>query len=54
MPNPSLSQVNPVNIPLTNVSTKYLLENDDFVADKVFPPVMVQRSSGSYFQFFQG
>jgi len=51
MPNPSQSQVNPVNIPLTNVSTKYLLDDNDFVADKVFPPVMVPRSSGSYFVF---
>ena len=54
MPNPSLAQVNPVNIPLTNVAMKYLLDRDDFVADKVFPPVMVPRSSGSFFVFDKG
>ena len=51
MPNPSRSQVNPVNIPLTMLSAKYLQEESNFVCDSVFPPVMVPLSTGSYYVF---
>ena len=51
MPNPSRGQVNPVNVPLTMIASKYLQNQDAFCADKVFPPVLVPQSSGSYYVF---
>lgn len=38
-----------VNRPLTNISVAYMLNQDDFVADKVFPLVPVTKQSDLYF-----
>jgi hypothetical protein len=37
-----------VNVPLTNVSVAYLTDQDEFIADKVFPVVPVDYKSNSY------
>lgn len=40
-----------VNVPLTNVSIARLQSADDFVADKVFPVVPVQKQSDVYYEY---
>lgn len=50
MPQPTLGDVH-VNRPLTNVAVAFLQEDDDFVADKVFPGVPVPNKSDSYFKY---
>lgn len=50
MPNPTLSDVH-VNRPLTNVSVKYLQDQGNFVADKVFPNVPVAKQSDLYYLY---
>jgi hypothetical protein len=42
-----------VNYPLTNVATIYLQDQTDFVADKVFPMVPVEKQSDLYWQYAQ-
>lgn len=50
MPNPTVSDVH-VNRPLTNLSTKFLQDQNYFVADKVFPSVPVLKQSDLYYTF---
>lgn len=53
MPQPTTSDVH-VNRPLTNISTAYLQDQTDFIADKVFPNVPVSKKSDSYFVYPKG
>lgn len=53
MPEPFLSQVH-VNRPLTNISTAYMQEATDYIADKIFPVVPVQKQSDLYFRYTKG
>lgn len=48
MAQPTRGQVH-VNAPLTNVSIAYIQESEDFIADKVFPIVPVQKQSDLYY-----
>jgi hypothetical protein len=48
--NPTKSQVH-VDRPLTNVSVAYIQSQDEFIADKVFPVVPVDKSSGLYYEY---
>lgn len=50
MPQPTVSDVH-VNRPLTDISVAYLQSMDDFIADKVFPIVPVQKQSDRYFTY---
>ncbi len=50
MAQPSLSSVH-VNRPLTNISQAYMQDNNDYIADKVFPVVPVQKQSDLYFKY---
>lgn len=50
MPQPSMSQVH-VNRPLTNISVAYMQQAQNFIADKVFPPVPVAKQSDRYFVY---
>lgn len=43
-----------VSVPLTNVSVAYIQDNQDFVADKVFPPVPVDYQFGQYYTYSKG
>jgi len=47
---PLASQVH-VNAPLTNVSTAYVQDQNNFIADKVFPVVPVLKKSDLYFVY---
>lgn len=53
MPQPSLSQVH-VDRPLSNISVAYLQNENDYIADKVFPVVPVQKQSDRYFVYNRG
>ncbi|CAB4176287.1 hypothetical protein UFOVP978_22 [uncultured Caudovirales phage] len=53
MPQPTRSDVH-VNRPLTNISTAYLQSANDFIADKVFPLVSVQKQSDLFFTYPKG
>lgn len=48
MANPQKSDLH-VNRPLSNMSVAYMQDQADFVADKVFPNVPVEKSSDRYF-----
>lgn len=48
MANPQKSDLH-VNRPLSNMSVAYMQSTDDFIADKVFPNVPVEKSSDRYF-----
>lgn len=48
MANPQKSDLH-VNRPLSNVSVAYMQDQNDFIADKVFPNVPVEKSSDRYF-----
>lgn len=50
MAQPTRSDVH-VNRPLTNVSIAYIQKETDFIADKVFPIVPVQKQSDRYFVY---
>jgi hypothetical protein len=50
MPNPTQADLH-VNVPLTNVSIAYMQSPNAFVADKVFPPVPVQKQSDLYWKY---
>lgn len=50
MPQPTRSEVH-VNRPLTEISVAYIQRAQDFVADKVFPIVPVQKQSDRYFVY---
>lgn len=53
MPQPTSSQVH-VNRPLTNISQAYMQDASDYIADKVFPVVPVQKQSDRYFVYTKG
>ena len=53
MPNPTQSDVH-INSPLSNISVAYMQEQDNFIADKVFPTIPVEKQSDSYFIFDKG
>ena len=53
MPQPTSSDVH-VNRPLTTISVAYLQDQDEFIADKVFPNVPVTKKSDSYFIYPKG
>lgn len=50
MGQPTRSDVH-VNRPLTNISIAYIQNANDFIADKVFPIVPVQKQSDRYFTY---
>lgn len=50
MPQPSISQVH-VDAILTNISVAYMQRQDNFIADKVFPVVPVDKKSNKYFTY---
>lgn len=50
MPNPTLSQVH-VDAILTNASVAYIQSADNFIANKVFPIVPVDKQSDLYFKY---
>lgn len=50
MPAPSLSQVH-VNRPLTNISVAFMQNPNNFVWDKVFPMIPVDKKSDVYFTY---
>jgi hypothetical protein len=53
MAEPFLGQVH-VNRPLTNISQAYMQDSTDYIADKVFPVVPVQKQSDRYFVYTKG
>ena len=50
MPQPTLGDVH-VNRPLSNLSISFMQEPGNFIADRVFPIVQVQKKSDSYFLY---
>jgi hypothetical protein len=50
MPNPTQSDLH-VNAPLTNVSIAYMQDAREFIADKVFPRVPVQKQSDLFWKY---
>lgn len=53
MAEPTLTQVH-VNRPLTNISQAYMQDSTDYIADKIFPVVPVQKQSDRYFVYTKG
>lgn len=53
MAEPFLAQVH-VNRPLTNISQAYMQDASDYIADKIFPVVPVQKQSDRYFVYTKG
>ena len=52
MPQPTSNQVH-INQPLTNVSIAYIQEQQNFIADQVFPLISVQKQSDRYFKYLR-
>jgi len=50
MPQPSISQVH-IDAILTNISVAYMQKAENFIADKVFPMVPVDKKSNKYFTY---
>lgn len=50
MPQPTLSQVH-IDGPLTNISVAYIQSQDNFIANKVFPVVPVDKKSDKFFVY---
>jgi len=50
MPNPTQSDLH-VNVPLTNISVAYMQDENNYIADKVFPRVPVQKQSDLYWKY---
>jgi hypothetical protein len=53
MPTPTGSDLH-VSRPLSNLSVAYMQGNDDFIADKVFPPVPIEYQYGMYYTYTKG
>lgn len=53
MPQPALNAVH-VNRPLTNISQAYMQDASDYIADRLFPVVPVQKQSDRYFVYTKG
>lgn len=43
-----------VSVPLSNISVAYMQTADEFIADKVFPPVPVGTQAGQYWKYDKG
>ena len=43
-----------VNRPLTNISTAFIQSQSDFIADKVFPVIPVEKKSDLYYTYDKG
>lgn len=50
MPQPTSRQVH-INQPLTNISIAYIQDANNFIADRVFPLIPVQKQSDRYFKY---
>jgi hypothetical protein len=50
MPQPNINSVH-VDAILTNISIAYLQNQDNFIADKVFPVIPVDKKSDKYFSY---
>ena len=50
MPQPSVNQVH-IDAILTNISVAYLQNTNNFIADKVFPVIPVDKKSNLYFKY---
>ena len=50
MPQPSVNNVH-IDAILTNISVAYLQNTNNFIADKVFPVVPVDKKSNIYFKY---
>lgn len=50
MPQPTRSQVH-VNRPLTNISIAYIQNPNNFIAERVFPSIPVDKISDTYFKY---
>lgn len=50
MAQPILGQTH-IDVPLTNISTAYIQNQDNFVASKIFPVVPVEKLSNKYYTF---
>ena len=50
MPQPSINDVH-IDAILTNISVAYLQKQDNFIADKVFPVIPVDKKSNKYFVY---
>lgn len=53
MPQPTGSELY-VSRPLTNISVAYMNQNDEFIADKVFPSIPVDHQYGQYYKYNKG
>lgn len=53
MPQPTISAVH-INRPLTNISQAYIQDASDYIADKLFPVVPVQKQSDLYYIYPKG
>jgi len=53
MPTPTGGDLH-VSVPLTNLSIAYFQNDLDFIADKVFPPVPVDKQFGMYYTYDKG
>lgn len=53
MPEPNLASVH-VNRPLSDISQAYMQDSSDYIADKIFPVVPVQKQSDRYFVYTKG
>ena len=53
MPNPSGAEIH-VDSVLTNLSVGWMIQDDAYVADKIFPVVPVQKQSGIYYIYDRG
>ena len=50
MPQPTASDVH-VNMPLTNISVAWMQNQQEFIADRVFPTVPVKHRSDRYYVY---
>ena len=50
MAQPSINQVH-IDAILTNISVAYMQKSENFIADKVFPVVPVDKKSDKYFTY---
>jgi len=51
MAQPTAQAVHAVDVPLTNISTAYIQSQTNFIADKVFPVVPVEKQTDKYYTY---
>ena len=51
MGQPTRSQVHAIDVPLTNVSTAYWQDDDQFIATKVFPVIPVEHKTDKFYTY---